>query len=588
MSLRLARLARGVLRPSWRSFSALARALTVASSLAGCGSSAAFFPPREPLWRDDDRHPFAGKLKPYYSPDEWDRLEKSFVLPLSDALAVRTKGAAVNVNALDEVPDSSWFENRLSRSPLSPDDLARGPCAGPVLGGDEPWLVLGAKPNGATPGFVFEVRGQRYLAKLDGPAAGPRASVADILGSRIYHAAGYHVPCYAIAHFERGSLRIEKGAEAENELGAKVPLTEAHLNAVLRNAPRRADGSYRSLISVYLAGRPLGPWRYHGLRAGDRNDVVRHEDRRELRASRLLAAWTDHVDQREGNTLAMWREVRGAGRGYVMHHLVDFGDCFGSVWAGPVEEARRRGHDYWVDPRSVLADFLALGVVERPWDRATLGPWGLWLGYYDVDSFDPEAWRPRYPNPAFIRMTEHDAAWMARIIARLGPPHIERMLDDVMVSPAYRQALRTRVLGRRDKILRRYLQRLSPLAEPTIGAGPGGDWLCVTDLSVSAGITGPRSYWARFLENAGPAKAVLKYESSARPCVGLPDAGQGVGATRGAVIVEMGSQPRADESAHGAPAPARFHLYALGAGQWLLAGVERLEARSEAHARARR
>jgi hypothetical protein len=573
----------GDLRPSWRSFSAVARTLALvgASILPACGSApAATFPPRPPLWRDDDRRPFEGKLKPYYSPHDWDRLEKSFVLPVSELLAVRRRGEAINVNALDEVPDSSWFENRLSRWPLSPDDLAGGPCVPPVLGSDEPWLVVGAKPDGASPGFVFEVAGQRYLAKVDGGNGSPRASVADVLGSRIYHAAGYLVPCYAIVHFDGRGLRIEAGAEAENEAGEEFPLTQAHLDAVLRKALRREDGRYRSVISVYLEGRPLGPWRYHDLRAGDRNDVVRHEDRRELRASRLLAAWTDHVDQREGNTLAMWRETDSAGRGYVMHHLLDFGDCFGSVWGVPAEEARRRGHDYWLDPRTILVDFLTLGVIERPWERATLGPWGFWLGYYDVDSFDPEAWRPRYPNPAFVRMTEHDAAWMARIIARLGPRHIERMLDEAMAPPAYRQALQTIVLGRRDKILRRYLLRLSPLADPSIGAGPGGHWLCATDLSVSVGIAGPRSHWARFLTDEGTIAATVRSETAERPCVLLPEPKLAREAGPRAVIVEMGSRvpPEERRSAASNPAPVRFHLYALGAGKWLLAGVERSDA----------
>jgi hypothetical protein len=350
---------------------------------------------------------------------------------------------------------------------------------------------------------------------------------------------------------------------------------------VLRKALRLDDGRYRSVISVYLEGRPLGPWRYHGLRSGDRNDVVRHEDRRELRASRLLAAWTDHIDQREGNTLSMWREADAVGRGYVMHHLLDFSDCFGSIWGGPVEEARRRGHDYWLDPRTMVADFFMLGLIQRPWDRATLGPWGLWLGYYDVDSFDPEGWRPRYPNPAFIRMTERDAAWMARIIARLGPAHIERILGEVMASRGYQQALETIVLGRREKILRRYLLRLSPLADPSVAAGPGGDWLCATDLSVSAGIAGPRSYWARLFSGEGSTEAVVRSESVDRPCVLLPAGEARPGALPRALIAEMGSRPDPAEkgtSRESTPAPVRFHLYALGAGKWLLAGVERPDA----------
>lgn len=565
---------------TWRTIVAGLRAggLAACGLVLSCTSAATpLFPAGAPLWRDDDRHPFSAELEPYYSAHDWDRLEKTFVRPLVELLAVRPSGEAVNVNALDEVPDSSWFENRLSRSPMSPEDLANGPCIPPVLDGTEPWLVVGAKPDGATPGFVFkDPRGRRYLAKVDGVSGSPRASLAEVLGSRIYHAAGYRVPCYAIVYFDPSVLQIESGAEAENEVGDEVPLTWAHLEAVLAKAPQSADGRHRSVVSVYLEGRPLGPWRYHGTRPDDRNDIIQHEDRRELRASRLLAAWTDHVDQREGNTLSMWRATE-PGQGYLMHHLLDFGDCFGSVWGGSAAEARRRGHDYWVDPRTILADFVTLGVLERPWDRAELGPLGLGLGYYDVERFDPEGWRSRYPNPAFVRMTEHDAAWMARIIARLSPRHVEQMLDQAMAPPRMRQELLRSVLGRREKLLRRYLLRLSPLADPTLRVDTEGQWLCATDLSVSAGIAVPHSYHARFWVSEEATPAAVRSERADRPCVLLP-AIEPVSRDQPAyVVVELangelppGIPPRAAPAA-----PIRFHLYAFGSGQWLTAGIER-------------
>jgi hypothetical protein len=546
----------------------------------GCTSSAGVlaFPPRAPLWRDDDRHPFAAQLEPYYSPHDWDRFEKSFVRPVSEFFAMRPHGEARNVNAVDEVPDSSWFENRLGRLALSAEELAAGPCIPGQLDVSGPWTVVGAKPDGATPGFVFETRrGQRYVAKVDGTSGSTRASVADVLGSRIYHAAGYRVPCYAIVYFDASVLKIEDGAEAENEVGQEIPLTPAHLGAVLGKALRAPDGRHRAAISVYLEGRPLGPWRYHGLRRGDRNDIIQHEDRRELRASRLLAAWTDHGDQREGNTLSMWRETDGQ-RGYVMHHLIDFSDCFGSIWGGSVQAARRRSHDYWIDPRTILADFFTLGLIERPWDREELGPLGLWLGYYAVDSFDPEGWRSRYPNPAFVRMTERDAAWMARIIARLTPSHLEQMLDQGLAQPELRHELQKTLLGRRRKILERYLLKLSPLANPTLRVDAEGQWLCATDLSVTAGVVGPRSYRARFLGDERAGHVAFRLGSKARPCVLLPKVEAASRARPAYLVLEVASERSLDPPRPAAtPAAIRFHLYTWGRGQWLTAGIERLD-----------
>lgn len=324
-------------------------------------------------------------------------------------------------------------------------------------------------------------------------------------------------------------------------------------------------------MSSYLHGRPLGPWRYHGVRAGDRNDIIPHEDRRELRASRLLAAWTDHVDQREGNTLAMWLETSPR-RGFVMHHLLDFGDCFGSIWHGSAPETWRRGHDYWLDPRTIVADLVTFGAIPRPWDRARLGPAGLTLGYYDVEQFDPERWKPRYPNPAFQRMTEHDAAWMARIIARITPAHLDRIVDEADVTAPLRRILTDIALGRREKLLARYLSRLSPLADPTIETDAGGAWLCPTDLSVSSGSVAGRRYRARaWIGSARESVLRLRSPNPRVVCAELPRFPRRDQGDDTYVVIELAP---ADAPL---PGPIRFHLYHLR-GAWLPVGIERLSA----------
>ena len=53
---------------------------------------------------------------------------------------------AANVNALDEVPNSSWFTNRIGLGPLSPAELAAGPAHGRPELLDGPDLVGGLHP----------------------------------------------------------------------------------------------------------------------------------------------------------------------------------------------------------------------------------------------------------------------------------------------------------------------------------------------------------------------------------------------------------------------------------------------------------
>ena len=72
---------------------------------------------------------------------------------------------------------------------------------------------------------------------------------------------------------------------------------------MLERAARNADGTYRVSAGALLPGKVLGPFRYSGHAPDDPNDLVPHEQRRELRALRVFGAWTNLVDWKAGNTL---------------------------------------------------------------------------------------------------------------------------------------------------------------------------------------------------------------------------------------------------------------------------------------------
>ncbi|HEX2870523.1 MAG TPA: hypothetical protein VHP33_04690 [Polyangiaceae bacterium] len=528
-------------------------------------------PSQAPLARDPDRRPFHAKLEPYFSPTEWDHQDKTFFTPVTRFLAVSPGGEAVNVNALDEVPDSSWFENRVER--LGADGMARGPCEEAPADVPAPWQVVGGKPDGVVPGFMIkDAAGQRYVLKLDGGLQGPHGSVADVVGSRIYFAAGFDVPCNRVVHFERSQLALSKKAHIELADGDKAPMSWRHVERALSRTMRLPDGRFRAAASRFLAGQPLGPWRYEGTREGDRNDVVPHEDRRELRGSKLLAAWTGHWDAREQNTLAMWIET-GNGAGFVRHHLLDFGDCFGTFAGASPVLVRRRGLVYWFDPWQVMTDFATLGVVERPWESVELGRSGPVFGFYDVEHFEPASWSTTYPNVAFGRMTERDAAWMARIIARIGEPELTRIVEAARLSPDLGKELVRLLMGRRRKLLERYLGRLSPLARPALATNAGHAWLCADDVAVLAGVAGARKYSARAWVGAAARPLTppqVRTHAGGQVCVALPALPEASAEHPDYYIVELATQ-----DAPALPFPARFHVYHSGQGRYLLAGVER-------------
>jgi hypothetical protein len=65
-------------------------------------------------------------------------------------------------------------------------------------------------------------------------------------------------------------------------------------------------------------------------------DAIAHDDRRELRGARVLAAWIDHFDSREQNSMDSWMadnaEVPDSSPGYVRHFYIDTSDSLGSEW----------------------------------------------------------------------------------------------------------------------------------------------------------------------------------------------------------------------------------------------------------------
>ena len=67
---------------------------------------------------------------------------------------------AVNVNTLDEVPDSSWFTNRIGVRDLPIAEIARGPNKFERLDAVDWVVVRGKSPGGFHPGFVARTPGR--------------------------------------------------------------------------------------------------------------------------------------------------------------------------------------------------------------------------------------------------------------------------------------------------------------------------------------------------------------------------------------------------------------------------------------------
>jgi hypothetical protein len=546
-------------------------------TLAGCAGTPRF-PLKPPVTHDNDEQPMAKPPESYDSPFMWDGANNLVFRPISRFWAVDPAGEAANVNALDEVPDSSWFTNRLGTTPMTPEEIISGPCGVKVLdpsGADGSWLIDQGKANGANPGFRVNVPGVgKFMLKADPPAEPERATGATSIAARIYHAAGYFSPCDSVVYVRRPLLKLKPGLSVTDNSGVPHPFDEKALDKVLRSASHRGD-LIRLVASRWLPGPTLGPYTYDGYRSDDPNDVIPHEDRRELRGARLLAAWTNHFDTREQNTMNVFQradENARSGPGFVRHYILDLGDCFGSVWAWDAI-SRRLGYAYYFDFGYLAEDFLTLGTQVRPWERAQQER--KTFGYYTAKNFDPEEWKGGYPNPAFVRMTEGDAAWMARIIARFTDADVIALAKaGDYTSEDDTHFLERTLIERRDIILRRYLTRLSPLAD--VHTTPEGK-VCATDLARRTHAAPiPKFRYSTRTYADWPAKrtsgATVEVGEQEQVCVSLaaraPDGGAADDDASRYVVVDI-----ANGISRGV---LRVHLYDLGATRGLrLVGIER-------------
>ena len=216
-------------------------------------------------------------------------------------------------------------------------------------------------------------------------------------------------------------------------IGERRRLTRRDVDDVLNRVARKPNGRYRVLVSRFADGAPLGNFRYYGTRPDDPNDIVPHEDRRELRAARVFGAWLNHDDSRGVNSLDMLQT--DGDRRYVKHYMFDFGSIMGS---GTVFAQRHRaGNEYIVEWAPGWLTLATLGLYTRDWMHIDYPDVPPSVGRFEGRSFDPLTWRPEYPNSAFDNMRPDDAFWAARIVSRIQRrPHPRDRLEGEILRPA--------------------------------------------------------------------------------------------------------------------------------------------------------
>ncbi|MBI3050790.1 MAG: hypothetical protein HYY76_21070 [Acidobacteria bacterium] len=463
--------------------------------LGGDAAAPKFFPD-DPIQVDDDRAFDAGGAKPIEGSNAWDFTEHTFFKP-GDRRDIR----AVNVNTLDEVPDSTWFTNRIGRRPMPIEEIVRGPNQFDTISIDG-WPIVQEKSTGITPGYrVTDPAGHLHQVKFDPPEHPEMASGAEVIGAAIYHALGYYVVQGYIVEVDPAQIVIAPTATTVDMAGRRRPMRRDDVDRILSRAARLPNGKYRATLSRFADGRPLGYFKYYGTRPDDPNDIHPHEHRRELRGSRVFSAWLNHDDSRGINSLDMLEGPKG--KQSIRHYMFDFGSIMGS--GSTIAQVPRAGNEYILEWGPALKTLATFGVYVRPWIRVDYWQGAKSVGRFEGEFFDPLKWRPEYPNPAFDNMRADDAFWAARLVACFSDDIIRAIVAKARYSePGAAEHIATTLITRRDKVLRAWLAGVNPVAEPRMSAD---GVLTFENAAVAARVAVPpteyRLAWSRFDNTAG-------------------------------------------------------------------------------------
>jgi hypothetical protein len=468
-------------------------------SLSGCAVTPhqpARFADRPILWRDPDALP-SRRPAPHQAGIQWTGMRDAILLPSNRALSLDYGSESINVNALDEVPDSSWFvdtrrlgltgDDRLRPRSLSADEMTRGPFGddpGPAL----PLTIIKGKAIGSTPGLVaIDAHGQRYMLKFDPPGWLGMNTSTEVVAARLAWASGWLVPAEKIIDVRPEDLRLDPRAKSKDEWDQDIPLTAEMIAKLVERSPREADGALRICASRWLDGRSLGSWAYTGHRADDANDRIAHENRRDVRGFGVFAAWVNDIDTMENNTMDAYVGPEGAG--HVIHYQQDVGGSFGQFAAVPAEVWM--GDETFFMPGRILLSFVSFGASQRHWEGSALEARRKQqmrdyheLGYFDDATFDARAWHPILDNPAFVRQTARDRYWGAKRVAAFTQEEVRAAVALGHYAPATAERLYQILWSRRERIARAFFSDVAALDHFRFA----GHTLCFDDLWLQAGL----------------------------------------------------------------------------------------------------
>ena len=503
---------------------ALLLAVALGAALPACGAPATVgelrFHNQPPIWVVNDRRNLTAEPEEekfykslYHFDGVWHKR-------IDRWMQMRRVRRATSTNSLDEVPDSTWFTNRIGVRELSLEEMRVGPNRTGSPEDHRPWVIKSSKVGGVTVGFIIvDQRGVRYVLKFDEKGIPEVETGADLVLQRLMWACGFNVPEDYIVHFKREDLVRAPDAVVKDPMGGETPMTDAFIDRQLAEINIGKDGVIRGLASQFIPGKPVGGHARDGVREDDANDTIPHQLRRENRGLYAIFSWLDQTDVKEDNTLDTYvADPTNKDVHYLVHYHIDFGKGLGSQ--GYINQRHWVGFAYIVDFAQVAASAVTLGLWPRPWE----GRWEpsyIGAGIYESERYDPGRWKPYTPSYfPFHDADRFDKFWGSKILIRFTRDQLRTAVEQGRYSdPRAVKYLTDTLVARQRKTARHWFDQVNPLDRFEVAQTGDGYQLCFDDLSIKYTLAlpdPPTRYSARAYDYDGNPTGWSGSASSAR------------------------------------------------------------------------